>query len=314
MVISVANRGTPRRPESLHLFWIPHTLAAERRSMLNSTPHARPKSWGRERVVLSECNVQSDSTYLLGFPSPYPISAILTRVDPWPGGPPPAPPGQRARTSTFVELHAPAHSQTTTHKHKQMESSPLPPAPSCSVNLFSAAADSVCSLDEDSKAFLDASLDITGMLASPAPVRAVGDRQPPHQAEQQPLACYGLPLQQPHQQQQAAEQAAEQAKGAAVPDDSYEYLLNISDFPSPLLRVREGVAGTRGRGDDAGGNGAGEFASACMNPAAVIGNPTGSTMEEVNCVTGCTYGCIWYIRIFFVDPAVTDTYTYINHS
>jgi hypothetical protein len=121
-----------------------------------------------------------------------------------------------------------------------MESSPLPPAPSCSVNLFSAAADSVCSLDEDSKAFLDASLDITGMLASPAPVRAVGDRQPPHQAEQQPLACYGLPLQQPHQQQQAAEQAAEQAKGAAVPDDSYEYLLNISDFPSPLLRVREG--------------------------------------------------------------------------
>ena len=279
--------------------------------MPNPTPHARPKSWGRERVALPEHNAQSDSTYLMGFPSPYSISAFPTRaVAPWPGGPPPTPPRQRACTSTFVELHAPAHSQTTTHKHKQVEPSPLPPAPSCADNPFSAAADSVYSLYEDSKAFLDASLDITGMLASPAPARAAGDRQSPHQAEEQPLACYGPPLQQLHQQQQASEQA----KGAAVPDDFYEYLLDISDFPSPRLRVLEGVAGTRGRGDDAGGNGAGEFASTCMNPAAVTGNPIGSTMVEVNCVTGCTYGCIRYIRIFFVDPAVTDTYTCINHS
>ena len=152
--------------------------------MPNPTPHARPKSWGRERVALPEHNVQSDSTYLMGFPSPYSISAFPTRaVAPWPGGPPPTPPRQRACTSTFVELHAPAHSQTTTHKQKQVEPSPLPPAPSCADNPFS-AADSVYSLYEDSKAFLDASLDITGMLASPAPARAAGDRQSPHQAEQ----------------------------------------------------------------------------------------------------------------------------------
>ncbi len=278
------------------------------------TPHARPKSWGCERVVLPEHNVQSDITYLMGFPSPYSMSAFSTRaVAPWPGGPPPAPLRQRACTSTFVELHAPAapaHSQTTTHKHKQMEPSPLPPASSCADNPFSAAADSVYSLYEDSKAFLDASLDITGLLASPAPARAPGDRQSPQQAEQQPLACYGPPLQQLYQQLQASERA----KDAAVPDDFYEYLLDISDFPSPRLRVREGVAGTRGRGDEAGGDGAGKFASTCMNQAAVIGNPTGSTMVEVNSVTGCAYGCIRHIRIFLVDPAVTDTYTYINHS
>ncbi|KAM3573010.1 hypothetical protein VYU27_005004 [Nannochloropsis oceanica] len=151
--------------------------------------------------------------------------------------------------------------------------------PSCADNHSSPAAGATSSLYENDNAFLEASLDATDIPASPDPVKAAGHCQSPHQAEQQPPVSYGPPQQHQHQQQQ---DVSEQAKGVAMPDDSCDFLLHISDSPFSRLRVRGGVACTRGRGDDAGGIGADEFASTCMSPTAVIGDPIESTMMELN--------------------------------
>lgn len=170
-----------------------------------------------------------------------------------------------------------------------------PPPPACAQDPSYAAAGAAYSVYEDSrKAFMDAPLDVAGMLASPAPVTAAGDLQPPHQAEPQPPASSAPPPQQPQQQQ-----AAEQAKGAALVDP-YQYLLALSNFPSPRPGVR-GWVGGNGRGDEAG---PGDFASAYLNQASAPSAPAGATMMEV---------CILLLGVFkFLSSLSTHSHTYTH--
>jgi len=174
-----------------------------------------------------------------------------------------------------------------------------PPHPACAQDPSYAAAGAAYSVYEDSrKASMDAPLDVAGMLASPAPVTAAGDLQPPHQAEPQPPASSAPAPQQPQQQQ-----AAEQAKGAA-PVDPYQYLLALSNFPSPRPGVR-GWVGGNGRGDEAG---PGDFASAYLNQAAAPSAPAGTTMMEV-CIL--LLGA-WVYSNFSHHQALTHSHTYTH--
>jgi len=178
-----------------------------------------------------------------------------------------------------------------------------PPAAACAENPSYAAAGAACSMYEESrKASVDAPLDVTGMLASPAPVTAVGDLQPPpHQAESQLPGHSGPPQQ----------QALEQAKSAAAPVDPYQYLLALSNFPSPSPGLRGAVGGTNGRGDEASGNGAGDFATAYLNQAAAPGAAAGSTMMEVCSVPG---GCVCVYSNLSIDQAVPHTHIHLLHT